>query len=148
MTMLKDLVRRSAWRSRAAGEVEIAPQVFEVTDLFIPAGTDWSAGHEIGAVEQVTGQLCVATAFLSVAAVGAALSLEWREETSPVLGTFSPMTGRYWSTDSFYGLIGDNDPSGAAPAPESLRWSAVLVTPGPTPAPITIVRATATLLVG
>lgn len=47
--LLKDLVWRSALR-RGAGETEVgslSPQVFEVTDLLIPEGTDWSAGHAI-----------------------------------------------------------------------------------------------------
>lgn len=49
---LKDLVYRSAVR-RGAGETELAapPQVFEVTNLFVPAGTNWlNAMHVIGSV--------------------------------------------------------------------------------------------------
>lgn len=126
--------------------------VIEVTDLVIPAGTNWSAGHEIGVVEGLSvGQLCIAGAYLSVAAVGADLSLHFAEftdvDTSTVLATFSPMTGRYWATDSFSGLIGDNAPSGSSPAPASLRWVAALVTSGPIAGPITVLRARATLLV-
>lgn len=43
MTRLKDLVHRSALRTRFAGETEVgsSAQVFEVEGLTIPAGTDW-----------------------------------------------------------------------------------------------------------
>lgn len=51
--LLKDLVWRSALR-RGAGETEVSsfsPQVFEVTDLLIPAGTDWTtAAHQLGSL--------------------------------------------------------------------------------------------------
>lgn len=49
---LRELVWRSALRSRAAGDVEVgglSPQVFEVADLVIPSGTDWNVTpHVIG----------------------------------------------------------------------------------------------------
>lgn len=57
MTRLSEIFLRSAFRSGADRSLELssgsaesgsAAQVFEVTDLLIPAGTDWSEGHEIG----------------------------------------------------------------------------------------------------
>lgn len=53
MPRLSDIFHRSAFRVGADRSKELSgdaltAEVFEVTDLFIPAGTDWSAGHVIG----------------------------------------------------------------------------------------------------
>lgn len=48
---LGDLVWRSALRKRQARDAEVAPYVFEVTDLTIPAGTLWRAEtHRLASV--------------------------------------------------------------------------------------------------
>lgn len=46
---LGDVVWRASLRKRSTSDIEIASKkVFEVTDLTIPAGTDWTGPHEIG----------------------------------------------------------------------------------------------------
>lgn len=69
MTRLKDLVHRSALRNRSAGETEVgsSAQTFEQTDFTIPAGTDWSAGHEL-ATFAVTSPLFIAGLWVAIEA--------------------------------------------------------------------------------
>lgn len=46
---LSDAVWRGSLRKRSIGDIEIASKkIFEITDLTIPAGTDWTQQHEVG----------------------------------------------------------------------------------------------------
>lgn len=68
---LSDLVHRSALRNRTAGDAEVSsfsPKVFEVTDLTIPAGTDWGVEmHMLGQIEVPPARLLVLNFYLEMA---------------------------------------------------------------------------------
>lgn len=106
---LKDLVHRSALR-RGAGETEVgnaSTQVFEVTDLLIPSGTDWHAGHAIGtfALPARTGMVVSLALDLAspLPATGEILAVEaWGPELDASQAAF---TYGYLSTDELPGAL-------------------------------------------
>jgi hypothetical protein len=60
--------------------------VFEVTDLAVPAGTDWSAsGYVLGSVNVVAGQLVIAHFWLEV------------EQVPDPLNNFDKLALTYWA---------------------------------------------------
>jgi hypothetical protein len=97
-------------------------QVFEVTDLLIPAGTDWSAnGHVLGTVTYSRARLPTAKMFISVDSVAAGDSLYLAPCTNPNLALATADTGpviagpatnqaaSYYLPDAFSGQVDLSD---------------------------------------
>lgn len=84
---------RGALQELAGG----GPQIFEVTDLTIPAGTDLSAGYEIGTFSFASGEhSCVSSTYIEIASpvsyevlLAAADDLNWNTGQSVIFPTTS-----------------------------------------------------------
>lgn len=158
MTRLKDLVHRSALRTRSAGDSEVGLpigmdyQVFEITDLTIPAGTDWSsAAHVFGsAVLPASGAVSWVRTLELAAAPGASTVTLRCDGNGFALVTATSVTGTdLWNerTTTFSSLAFADPADTEAAIHGPISFAAQILTDGPTAADITIVRARVAFLV-
>lgn len=155
---LKDLVHRSALRNRSAGETEVgfSPQVFEVTNLVIPAGTDWGDGtdglaHVLGTLSALgVGQGIAYSIYLELAAVpnpdAPSLQVVESRDDTFAQALAAQVFGRFNGVDNGVEVPGSQQDV-LAPLPPTVDWRVQIVTFGPTTADITVVRARAAFLV-
>lgn len=145
MPKLRDIVWRSALRSRAADLDVLSPQVFEVTDLLIPAGTDWSTvPHTIGEFTWPVGRAFILALSLEAASPPAAGDEILIEVDTPDVG--STMGGELRITSTSGLLLQNGAVYGAPPHPDDDTWEVHLFTNRVLTAPVTVSRARATIV--